>query len=331
VIADRPLVRRPARVAAALLLAALVSGCVPPRGGWDVAALEGRHPELARYEGRRLGDATPFLIPRDDALLLFLCRWPRERAIGVSLPEDVSEAERTALRAALAAWQQALALRFEERERPRAQIEIRFVEALSAGGARQPGADTVADCAVASSEVRGGRLDASIVFASIHLRRSHIDLVGRERPLSGAELTGAALHELGHALGFSGHAALGESVMVRDVEAVRAHGRGVLAGEAFADATLEALYALPSGTLLARRPLAAPAAARYAALARRLAGEGGWIGPRVRVGDRAARISWLHASEGAAALRIDALREGLRDPLQLELKPNRAASLRLLP
>ena len=87
-------------------------------------------------------------------------------------------------------------------------------------------------------------LPARLVFASIQMARDD------------PRLAGTALHELGHALGFQGHASRGRTVMVRATDAVRLAGERVMAGKAFDDAAVGALYAVPSGSVVGRLPLA---------------------------------------------------------------------------
>ncbi len=297
--------------ALAVLVALAATGCA--QRAWDLESLEQRHPALRGIAGHRLGEVTPYLLPAADTLTLFLCRWPDTARVSVSFPSEVSPEERRALEAALAAWQGAgLGLRFEPYEGPDAAIVIRFAE-----GVLGYGANTVARCSVDPSALwepkRAGVLPARIVFASIQL--------GRGDP----RLAGTVLHELGHALGFQGHPKRGESVMLRSIERVRLTGRRVLAGEPFSDAALRGLYAVPSGTVLDRLPLAPGQSAVVDRLAR-LAAQRGLTGPFVEVGDRAGRIGWGDVRGPALALQLGNLRQALRDPSKLSIETNRAAA-----
>jgi hypothetical protein len=296
---------------AALLIALAAAGCVDP--AWDLEALEGRHPALRSVAGHRLRDVTPYLLPVSGTLTLFLCRWPDAARVSVSLPPDATPEERRALEAALAAWQGAgLGLRFETSAGRAAEIEIRFEEGLLSYSA-----NTVAHCAVdpvaLAEPKRAGALPARLVFASIHL--------GHGDP----RLAGTALHELGHALGFQGHPRRGESVMLRSTERQRLTGQRVLAGEPFSDAALRGLYAVPSGTVLGRLPLAAGQSAVVDRLAR-LAAQRGLTGPVVEVGERAGRIGWSDAGRPTVALLLRNLRQALQDPSKLSIEANRAAT-----
>ena len=203
------------------LLALLpIPGCTSGAGGWDVRGLERRHPELSLHSGHRLGDASPYFAPSEDGLALFLCRWSTARAVPVALPSDASPGERDLLLRALAAWEGAgLGLEFSVGARvtgpgPRRGIEIEFVDDPERGAPAGSG-DTVADCAISATAAPSSNASvaAELEYASVYLRRTRPDLLDRTVPLSSTELLGAAVHELGHALGFSGHVAWGSSLM----------------------------------------------------------------------------------------------------------------------
>jgi hypothetical protein len=311
------------RLVGAVLAAALAWGCT---AAWDVGALESRTPALAALGDHRLGDATPYLLPRADELVLFLCRFPSGGRVRVALPGSASEEERALLRRALAAWSDAdlgLAL-VEAASGEPAEIRIRI-----GGAARGFAAQTAAECGLAGLRARDGVLPARLLGAEIALRRDDLDVRGHVVPLSPEELLGSAMHELGHALGFQGHVRRGDSVMVRNVEAVRRIGHRLLAGQRFADATLVALYRSPSGVVVGRRPLPAGRSAPFDRLSA-IAVAGGFRGPSVRVGDRGARISWWDAQERRLALYLPELAAVLADPgdLRLEPDPHAAAWLR---
>jgi hypothetical protein len=291
-------------------------------GGWDVGGLEERHPPLAALGAHRLGDATPYLLPLDGELTLFLCRWRTGRALRVSLPADAAPAERALLERALSAWQGALpGIAFERVAAPsEAEIEVAF-------GASAPArtAETGADCAL-DLEAAGepGALSAQLVAAHVWLRRSERDWRGRQVALTDEQLLGSALHELGHALGFQGHARRGRTVMLRSVDDVQLAARRLLGGEPFRDATVAALYRVPSGSVVERRTLPAGRTEqidrlRSAARALRLAG------PVVRVGDRGARITWRGADGAAYDFFVPRVGEVLRDAGSLVLEPGAPA------
>jgi hypothetical protein len=315
------------RLLGAALLLALA--CVTARGGWDVLALEARYPELRSLTDHRLGDALPHFVPGDGGIALFLCRWSTVAPVTVSVPSDATRSERELVRTALAAWQSArLGVEFEEvRATRRAQIEIEFVDAASGAPLPNGVGDTVADCAVSGSPdagVSGDRVTAELRYASVHLRRSLPDALGRDRLLSDGELLGALLHELGHALGYSGHTALVSSIMGLQPERVSRAGEQALAGQRFEDATLEGLYTVPSGVRvgwLAVRPLALEEIRELS----RVAPGAGWQGPFVRVGDGSASVVWRGRGGSEARMEVGSWRRILEHPEEFAALPNAAA------
>jgi len=298
-------------------------------GAWDLAALEARHPALAAAGAHPLGDATPYLLPRGGELTLFLCRWERARPLRVSLPPDASPRERRLLGHSLRAWREALpGVAFERVEGAgEADIEMRFETPDP-----ERTAATAAECAV-HLEAQGDetQLAAQLVAARVALRRANRDWRGREIILSDAELLGSALHEMGHALGFQGHARRGATVMLRSVDEVRFTARRLLSGAPFADAALAALYRVPSGSVVARIELSAEHTApldRLEAIARRIR----LSGPLVRVGDRSALIAWRGASDVDYGFFVPRVHEVLRDPQRMILVPTASiAALRAGP
>ncbi len=315
------------RQGAAAALAASLALTVACAGLWDPKPLEARYPALARAGPHRLADATPYVLPSQGVLTLFLCRWPTDRAIPVSLPPDATPAETKLLEDGLRAWEGAgLGVHFAPGAPPRQGIEIRFRRKTGAPYS----ATTIADCALDPARLEpsaSGVLPAKLVFASIHLRRTNRDVLGRPVELSEEELVGSLLHELGHALGFQGHVLRGDSVMVREVDQVRAVGRRFLAGRGFRDPSLRALYAVRSGAVVRRAPLSRQQTAPFDRMVV-AAGERGLRGPRVRVGDREAWLGWRDAAGRGYALLIPRIREVLRSPAKLAVEPApRAAEL----
>lgn len=293
-----------------MALCLALAGCA----SWDVEALAARHPELRELEGQRLGDATPYALPVSGELIWFLCRFDAAEPIRVSLPDDASQDERERLLLALRSWEEALGIRFAERTP--AQITIAFAPDDAAFAA-----STEAECRVeraAEGASAGERLPARLAYAKVELRRAGLDMRNHRIALDEAEQLGAVLHELGHALGFQGHAKHGDTVMVRSVDAVRAVGRRVLAGEAFRDETLAALYRVDSGVVVARMGLPdgrSEAVDRLAALAAR-EGDGSLL---VRTGDRTGRVAFVDASGATVRVFLRNLPASLRDPRRLEL------------
>jgi hypothetical protein len=316
-----------------LWLGLLLWGCASPRGDWDVAALEAKRPELAAHSGHRLYELPPYWMPEPEraGLRLFLCRWPGLRPIRVSLPPDGSEAELETLRLALATWQaEPLGIRFEEAPSGPSDIEIRFAPVPEEPVFTGVG-DTIVDCAVASgsdSDASSDRVDAQLVSASILLHRVLFDVAGRPAVLSRDQLLGAALHELGHALGHPGHSRSRDSIMTKASGEVARLARRVLAGGALDDATLPALYLLPSGVIVGALDLEAAQLEVYRRLVPRAASRG-LRGPYVRVGDPASRLLWRRPDGTAAgSLVVRDWRSVLAEPARLELLPTpRAAAL----
>jgi hypothetical protein len=309
-----------------LWLAAVV-GCAPGQGGWDPDALGAYRHDVDAHPGQRLIDVLPHLQPDRDGGALFLCRWSTVAPIPVSLPLDASAKERRLLRSALAAWAESgLGVRFIESPRA-ARLEIRFADIERDGWAPSGAGDTIADCAISAdfyAAPQPDRVAADMSFASIYLKRMELDSLGRARPLSDEELMGTMLHELGHALGFAGHAAQGDSIMGPAPERARRHGRAVLAGKRFRDPTLAALYALPSGIVVGRIALAEDQRRVGTRLAN-MAAEAGWRGPWSRVGDDSARLLWREGDGIAAALDLAQWPARLRAGQAGAFEPNRRA------
>jgi hypothetical protein len=316
------------RFAHLFLLCVVAGGCVPPQGGWDADELARHQLSLRDHPGQRLSDAPPYFVPEKGGVRLFLCRWSVGETVAVSLPADASPGEERALRAALAAWEGAgLGLRFREVESRPAEIEIDFWQADRDDFTLVGAGNTVADCLLSSGLAGrsvGASVEARLSYASIYLRREGVNTIGEEVPYSEAELAGAALHELGHALGFPGHVAHGDSIMVRHMEVIQRHGETVMSGGEFYDATLAALYALPSGSVVGRRAVD-PSALAVAWRIGERAHEEGWRGPYVRVGERSAQLHWRGPGGELAVLRELEWLEALRRPQSFMLFPNRAA------
>ncbi len=317
-----------------LLVSTLLPASCVPRGGWDVRALENRHPQLAAHPRHRLADASPYFAPSAAGLALFLCRWPTGREVPVALPVDATAAERELLLVALDAWQAAgLGVSFRVAERvpgplPRRGIEIDFVDDPERGAPAGSG-DTVADCAIAgdTGQLRAatdstsgeppGQLPiaAELEYASVYLRRVLPDSLGRSQPLSSTELLGAAVHELGHALGFAGHVASGDSVMSAhgQIDSARRWGRRLEAGSPLDAPTLRALYALPSGVRVGWLPLRDAQLGSLRALAGR-AESARLRGPFVRVAEHSARLFWRERDGASCVLAVPDWSRVVRDP-----------------
>lgn len=305
-----------------MLAAALAAGgCGEPRG----PVVAERFSSLGETEARLLAQSHPFVLPAAGRTTLFHCRWPEGEPIPVSLPADATPEERGALEAALRAWEGAgLGVRFLPLAGgAAAAIELRFVEAGVETGAGRDTGNAVADCRIAPLSQQGGEgdvRDARLVTARLRLARRTGGGLQKPRALTGAELAGLALHELGHALGFAGHVRRAESVMTSEVEKIPRAGRALLAGEPFRDPALRALYRLRNGAVLSRtavEPWRTDLVDRMA----RLAEEHRLDGPFVRVGESAGRIFWRDEQGAEYGLVVVRLRELLRDPRRLEVVP----------
>jgi hypothetical protein len=328
----RGLARRGATGVLAVVCVAAAAGCVPARGGWDAGRLERSHPALGETR-HRLRDLAPHFVPAEGELVLFLCRWATERPVPVVLPPDADPDERAMLRRALAAWAAAgLGLRFREVAATEEGIVIRFVRTGDEGPQPAGAGDTLADCRVRGRPAPGAPpaapLDARLRLASVLLRRDQPDWLGRPLPLGPDERLGAALHELGHALGFSSHVASGDSVLRSSPEIARRQGAAVRRGEWTGDANVAALYAVPSGVVVGRRPLAAEQASVFARLGS-AARAAGMAGPYTRVGDRSARLFYRADGQAPVAIRALPWPSPDGDLRRVALEPN-AAARRLL-
>jgi len=309
-------------------------GCAGGPHGWDPRDLEARYPALLEVPGHRLGDAPAYFARGSDGVALFVCRWSAQQPIPVWLPVSATPAEAAVIERALSAWEGArLGVRFEiGRWREAPPLAGIVFELLDAGAADEPegAASTVADCAIPLEVARdpsGGAatpVAAELHYASIHLRRSLADVIGRPVPLSETELLGVALHEVGHALGFPGHVARGDSVMSARLQgdAARRWGRRVEAGEPLEAPTLAALYSVPSGGRVGWLPLESGKLVPLAELSG-LASAAGLRGPWVRVNSRSARLFFRDdAEESYAAVVLDWL-EVQRRPAAFRVLLNR--------
>jgi len=316
--------RRPGlRRSTALGLVLLAVACAG--GSGDLAD---RHPELRSIDGQRLGDANPFVVASGGELVLFLCRWSTQAPIPVALPPDASPDERAAIESALHAWEGAgLGVRFSEVAVERAAVLIALEEGPLRTGGGLDTANTVADCRLAPLSQQGGAsIRAELARAAIRIaRHTNPDWQEHSRAITPAELAGTALHELGHALGFEGHAHQGDTVMVREVEVVQRAGRRLAGGEPFSDATLRALYGLPSGAVRLRAAVGAERTDPVDRMAR-IAERDGLEGPYARVGESAARLWWRDAEGHEYGFLIPKLRELLHDPHALAVLPESRTS-----
>jgi hypothetical protein len=232
---------------------------------------------------------------------------------------------------ALEAWSNAgLGIRFQEVVPAAARMEIVFAP-VGKGSPRGSG-DALADCAVdigpVGAVIDEGRVQARIVWASIHLSRGKIDVLGREIALDDDELLGAVLHEMGHALGYSGHPVQGHSIMQRTTDEVRKIGVRVASGAPLVAPNLRALYALPSGVVIGHIPLPSASARfleHFDANAKRV----GFRGPYSRVGDLHARYFYRDAQRVPYAVTTRLWLRSRAEPGEISFEANAAAKVLL--
>ena len=304
-------------------LAVVSSGCVPAQGGWDASQLTGVGEEKDQG-GHRLGDLSPQPFLLSGHLLLFLCRWNTDHPIPVTWPRDASEAERNMLREVLDAWRHAgLGVRFVEEANPDSGLHFRFVKPGDSGPLPEGAGDALADCRVDPDSESEGRLNAQLAYASVYLKREDMDWRGQIQAMPWEERYGAALHEVGHALGFSSHVAKGKSIMNVSPEVARRVGKDLLAGRWAGDSTLKALYSLPNGLIVGRRDLKAATIRRISDFMSAAESEG-LRGPYTRVGDHGARL--VYRDERGASVSLGLRPWPMRESSdELRLSPNRLA------
>ena len=327
-------------VAIVLMWASLV-GCYAPRGGWDVDALAQQVPTIKELEGQRLGDMIPFpaFDAAGDQVFLIACRYSGDREIrvrgdgpgwskgwadrAITAIDDSSERFELAPRSSTA----------RDLEKGDALSEIR-IHGIDAADVEGPSglADTLTECDVSSKAGGEGSYHGLLVGSDIRIRRNRLDVLGEARAATAAEWVGALMHELGHALGFSGHASGGDSILVREQSRLRAAGRQALAGNWHFDATLDALYQIPPGLVLGRRPLSAQSMETLRVIQE-------WVerdematrrsvAVRASVGDREARVQWRLGDGSRLGVRMLHWRDELRSGGELTLVPDRQTRLR---
>lgn len=262
-----------------------MAGCAQP--AWNADQWANTRPELSGREIGRFGDVTPYALASEGELIFFVCHWDLTTPLRVSLPPDANADEIRILDKALRAWEVAIpGLRFDVVSGA-AQIRLRFRET------GPENARTAADCEV-TPPFSGDALRARIVSAQIELRRAERDPWGKVVELAVNQLLGGVTHELGHALGLQGHARSGKSVMVRETYSIEKIG-GKLNDEEkpkpLAEPAMQALYSLPTGTVIERRHLPAGATTAIDAIAQRARAQG-FERASVRVGDRTGAVRW---------------------------------------
>ena len=293
-------------LAMVLCVGASILGCVAATGGWDVEAVLDSEPAAAAVVGQRLGDLTPYPALLDGRLVLVACRFATNQNIHISGggPGWPGEWVRLAV-AAVNRSVPAVNLEIPEGPLVRSKVSGPVIEIMVIGSPNDEGpsglGDTLADCdvSVAGDEpyVRG-----LITRAEIRMRRSQVLRTRRTKWASEEEWIGALMHEFGHALGFSGHVVAGNSLLLLEQSRLRLFGRRAIAGQVVEDATLEALYELPTGRLLGKAKMSVQGQALVDRVLE-LVSEwnaiwGAPVGPIANVGDRKARIQWRWPLQG---------------------------------
>jgi hypothetical protein len=341
------------------LLGVVSAACVPARGGWDSEAVRRAVPGIAALEGERLGDMVPvpaLAITAEsgevEGVSLVACRFAEDAPIRIhAAGPGWSEEVGGKVLAALTEEARSFGLTLERVSAPPAEIEI---EALLFEGAEAPdglgdalvecdvGRDVAAGTRAEIGDDEGGRGESALAGeaqdlvrgdvrgrvrrASIRMRRSGIDAAGRMRRSSDEEWTGALLHELAHGLGFAGHAATGDSILVRDQSKLRRIGRAISRGEPFSDSTLTALYRLDSGQHLGERRLGEPELDWIRAIRRfdreRIAAGIRRVAVIASAGDREARWWICYADGSRLGLRFPGWADRLRTGRRLLVWPD---------
>ncbi|HEY8120164.1 MAG TPA: hypothetical protein VII78_02510 [Myxococcota bacterium] len=229
----------------------------------------------------------PFVWPRDGVVTLMTCRFETALPIGVAL-ENATREEETAADAVLRAWEGAgLGVRFLRAPREAAQLAIAFRdEPLPASGR------ALADCAL-----RAGA--AELAAVRVEIARDAADGRDGSRALTREELLGLLAREIGRALGFSGAARAGDPLHVGTLADAARVGAAIRAGERLASPALSALYAQPSGSVIARGAARSPLVTRPVDRLAALALANGLAGPFLRTGGEAGRVFWRELGSGA--------------------------------
>jgi len=293
--------RRGARAALVVSGIASTLACAAPMGGWDVAKLVAEEPRLADLSQHRLGDLIPYPVPAAEGVELVSCRWRTNAPIRVRLHlegERLAWAQRAI--ESLSAGTPGIELATESASQvaPGADRGFTAANVIEVFDVDPDEADHpvgVGDTLVACDVSRGA--DSAFgtpTLAEIRMRSFVVNQLDEVVPVSAEDWTGALMHELGHALGFQGHLRNGPSILVRDQSALRRAGRDALAGDAWRDETLEALYRLEPGRVLGRRSLSKESQRWVRAAEQRAAGKDRpHTGPRAKVGDRHGQIEWM--------------------------------------
>jgi len=290
----------------------LILGCVSSNAGWDVGALLEAEPQLAAIPGQRIGDMTPYPAIADGRLVLVACRYAKGPPVSVSGTGPGWAADWAAL--AIAAVGEAIP-----------GVELRMLR--EGEWMPEPGRlIEIASIEDADSEVPDGMADT--LSECDVFRRVLRDPMGRARPASAAEWIGALMHELGHALGFAGHAAVGDSLVLLEESRLRALGRRALEGDRVPAPNLTALYSIAAGRILGEAEISGQGRqwidAVEALVADRNSLLGSATGPVASTGDQAARLVWRWAGGLHAELRFPFWRREIEKGQSITVLPSEA-------
>ncbi len=279
---------------------------------WDAAALQREAPALDSAALRTLAGTKPYFLPYRGVLYAFLCRFSTREPITLAISATAKPAERRLVEAVLRAWEAAgLGLRFQEAPLHQAAFVIEWEERAVPTGEGMGLAHSVTDCRLTLPEhelAAGKTLAAELVTARVKLARRRAD--GGEPPLSPSELAGAALREVGRALGVHGSPRAKDDVLAASDVSLAEVGSGLLAGESLNASALRALYALPAGLILAHDPIGS----EYTQLVDRMdnvARRNKIEGPILRVVDGARRVFWRSRNGAEYGLQVVERRRNL--------------------
>lgn len=272
--ARRKVRSRPGGLRAAVALLSILACSDASRSPESLSPLPPDRGEYARFRALhpalREPNYLPFLVhrlrtPGADEDLLITCRWPDERfplAVAIEPPEiasGVADDERPtppavyvqAVEKALARWEQELGppLRFRRAaagETPDVAIQlIGEVAPTPEDGKQVLGMTPLSD----ACQVRGGDPASGRVDAELRGPRVKIYVADEYGLLTPEQVETVAAHELGHALGGRSHSPLPADLM-HEVARDRLGARRLSPADVN---SFSALYALPSGTVYARR------------------------------------------------------------------------------
>lgn len=299
------------------LLVLVLGGCAAPVGGWDSDALFSRYPGVRKIRLQRIGDLTPYPALVDGRVTLVACRFPTEVTGAIPIEVTGEDWPTSWGESALEAVDRALPPVAFERVTTLDRPGIRVRSLAEAEGRGPVGlGDTRAECDVSAGDETDTAVRGHIRHAEIRIRRRVVGTWNQNRAATAEGWIGAMLHELGHALGFQGHAVVGDSLVQLEQSRLRALGRRVMEGAPIPVPNVRALYALPPGTRLGEAGLS-PAAEGVVsevadAVAARIATDGPPVASVSVAGDHHARLVWRWRTGRPIVLRFPNWTESLR-------------------